>query len=74
MATFADAETGISIHPPRVGWDDVPRLPILRYDISIHPPRVGWDFAPLRLSPEALISIHPPRVGWDDELAPYSWN
>ena len=34
---------GISIHPPREGWDPkdmgAGRLPL----ISIHPPREGWD-------------------------------
>ena len=44
----------ISIHPPRVGWDQhfsvIHHIPV----ISIHPPRVGWDgadassFCPLR--------------------------
>ena len=33
----------ISIHPPRVGWDDLLALLRLRDAISIHPPRVGWD-------------------------------
>ena len=62
---------GISIHPPRVGWD-----PCDQYGqpsgqiISIHPPRVGWDPISERFTvSELVISIHPPRVGWDP-LAP----
>ena len=35
---------GISIHPPREGWDPTVsalfRCPMV---ISIHPPREGWD-------------------------------
>ena len=36
----------ISIHPPRVGRDDVIRRKDRRASISIHPPRVGRDAAP----------------------------
>ena len=41
--TIKDTETGISIHPPRVGWDHNGRKILANADISIHPPRVGWD-------------------------------
>ena len=34
----------ISIHPPRVGWDEHPAIGGQTISISIHPPRVGWDF------------------------------
>ena len=33
----------ISIHPPRVGWDEEELAELRKADISIHPPRVGWD-------------------------------
>ena len=33
----------ISIHPPRVGRDDLPAHVLRRLSISIHPPRVGRD-------------------------------
>ena len=33
----------ISIHPPRVGWDQAVIRQPLQLLISIHPPRVGWD-------------------------------
>ena len=36
--------SGISIHPPREGWDaDGRRACICPLMISIHPPREGWD-------------------------------
>ena len=35
---------GISIHPPREGWDQMPEGAIYNFwVISIHPPREGWD-------------------------------
>ena len=34
----------ISIHPPRVGRDEVPIKFLCYVIISIHPPRVGRDF------------------------------
>ncbi len=55
----------ISIHPPRVGWDNVRDCDVSRGDISIHPPRVGWDTAAATICKTITISIHPPRVGWD---------
>ena len=56
----------ISIHPPRVGWDDQGMLEVKNSIISIHPPRVGWDGGMDDLDmAQFLISIHPPRVGWD---------
>ena len=33
----------ISIHPPRVGWDEPGGEAPSMGAISIHPPRVGWD-------------------------------
>ena len=33
----------ISIHPPRVGWDNQTPIWWRFQGISIHPPRVGWD-------------------------------
>ena len=55
----------ISIHPPRVGRDDLRQLPGGRYPISIHPPRVGRDTLHLEDAVLLEISIHPPRVGRD---------
>ena len=34
---------GISIHPPRGGWDCAWPLGDCTLEISIHPPRGGWD-------------------------------
>ena len=52
----------ISIHPPRVGWDDY-ELGVTKFipAISIHPPRVGWDQAKRVVVPAELIfqSTHP---------------
>ncbi len=67
-AALEDSEGGISIHPPRAGWDSVPNDDVLfGIHISIHPPRVGWDTPPSRsqCSVHPQISIHPPRAGWD---------
>ena len=59
----------ISIHPPRVGWDDDGAESASNVGISIHPPRVGWDYKADKSTYVYLISIHPPRVGWDtDEM------
>ena len=56
---------GISIHPPRGGWDIRAIIKIRNKIISIHPPRGGWD-APGSDPPDRIcISIHPPRGGWD---------
>ena len=41
--TIASAHDGISIHPPRVGWDLFKNFRPAYLSISIHPPRVGWD-------------------------------
>ena len=63
------AEKEISIHPPRMGWDQ-PTEEQLREvaEISIHPPRMGWDLMPLcSVFFAVLISIHPPRMGWDED-------
>ena len=34
---------GISIHPPREGWDRTAIRCRYAATISIHPPREGWD-------------------------------
>ena len=34
---------GISIHPPREGWDGHVCVDRFALPISIHPPREGWD-------------------------------
>ena len=66
--------TNISIHPPRVGWDNTQADGLPDADISIHPPRVGWDlFGGVRHFGDVMpISIHPPRVGWDSRNIQYS--
>ena len=56
---------GISIHPPREGWDDAFRFHLFAVLISIHPPREGWDIHLLVVDGVCNISIHPPREGWD---------
>ena len=56
---------GISIHPPREGWDDAFRFHLFAVLISIHPPREGWDSA--RITPaidnSTFQSTHPVRGG-----------
>ena len=49
----------ISIHPPRVGWDQnfLSRFGLLQ--ISIHPPRVGWDRR-RSLHPLPQLHFNPP--------------
>ena len=51
----------ISIHPPRVGWDQVKMSSSTVVPISIHPPRVGWDhlYAPTHLGISQFQSTHP---------------
>ena len=56
---------GISIHPPRAGWDSPEPVQASPRPISIHPPRAGWDIRPIGSSAAFHISIHPPRAGWD---------
>ena len=68
VAVYGD---GISIHPPREGWDllVVFRFLILEIFQSTHPVRGGT------ISVQALpfraycISIHPPREGWDRDTS-----
>ena len=62
---------GISIHPPRTGWDSIvpPWATVTRW-ISIHPPRTGWDPVCHELRIRDMISLHPPRTGWDDNRLP----
>ena len=62
-----DGDSYISIHPPRMGWDNMVQFELLMQDeISIHPPRMGWDFVIYcNHMHTSLISIHPPRMGWD---------
>ena len=51
---------GISIHPPREGWDlHVWRKTVTTTEISIHPPREGWDAA---LFPyvQPFVDFNPP--------------
>ena len=44
IADAIRASSGISIHPPRVGWDiNYLTTNTANSHISIHPPRVGWD-------------------------------
>ena len=55
-------DTEISIHPSRVGWDELlSLLTQAESRISIHPSRVGWDtVAKFRLTaPWAFQSTHP---------------
>ena len=64
---------GISIHPPREGWD--PAL-ILRKRRpgrfqSTHPVRGGTGIFALTASDVTGISIHPPREGWDEFFKTY---
>ena len=61
-------ERGISIHPPREGWDEYGNRKPQRTDISIHPPREGWDISNQDGDFRVCISIHPPREGWDVPL------
>ena len=57
---------GISIHPPRVGRDQIVINFRLLLGISIHPPRVGRDTLTYPATDNnIMISIHPPRVGRD---------
>ena len=51
----------ISIHPPRVGWDQKKKRRKARRKISIHPPRVGWDPPPPRPPTKTALfqSTHP---------------
>ena len=52
-------KVSISIHPPRVGWDQWLEPDGLLLLISIHPPRVGWD--PTALCPvETEAHFNPP--------------
>ena len=56
----------ISIHPPRVGRDQIVINFRLLLGISIHPPRVGRDTLTYPATDNnIMISIHPPRVGRD---------
>ena len=57
----------ISIHPPRVGWDDAVCDGLLEIDRfqSTHPVW-GGTIASILASKTRPISIHPPRVGWDE--------
>ena len=57
---------GISIHPPRVGWDLRGTEPIKRGKRfqSTHPVWGGTEDGADSTS-RVSISIHPPRVGWD---------
>ena len=64
--TYVDLPGGISIHPPRGGWDPIARgIFGTPTKISIHPPRGGWDALKAMLDGKVGISIHPPRGGWD---------
>ena len=67
-----DHRHGISIHPPRGGWDDGDKLIADIPPISIHPPRGGWDLPSAGIPRGEVISIHPPRGGWDCVLCRYS--
>ena len=61
---------GISIHPPRAGWDASCFCMRSRRQISIHPPRAGWDLIYNWTTDKSkIISIHPPRAGWDTPAA-----
>ena len=56
---------GISIHPPRAGWDCRDWTPPEDLTISIHPPRAGWDIMvgdEMRRVKE-FQSTHPVRGG-----------
>ena len=64
---YAGLRRGISIHPPRTGWDPwAIRASKPISTISIHPPRTGWDGGGGLRCDGVVISIHPPRTGWDD--------
>ena len=70
MSECADIAFGISIHPPREGWDALARLGYSDEQIifqSTHPVR-GGTFYPFAHVVSLAISIHPPREGWDFEL------
>ena len=55
----------ISIHPPRMGRDDVSHFHDALFVISIHPPRMGRDNGSRNPACNVGISIHPPRMGRD---------
>ena len=59
---------GISIHPPREGWDLCDRrLQSNGYTFqSTHPVR-GGTFPVIPHKTVRYISIHPPREGWDSK-------
>ena len=64
----------ISIHPPREGWDQCPRLPAPsagRFQ-STHPVR-GGTFREDDAAHIQSISIHPPREGWDYNYPPHAY-
>ena len=50
---------GISIHPPREGWDIRKHHTTNGGNISIHPPREGWDVCGACPSP-AGSDFNPP--------------
>ena len=58
---LARADRGISIHPPRGGWDSYKMLESAKSKISIHPPRGGWDvgFTCFCCIPTIFQSTHP---------------
>ena len=58
---------GISIHPPREGWDAQRPLHQASFALfqSTHPVRGGTLPQSSRLCHDLRISIHPPREGWD---------
>ena len=60
---------GISIHPPREGWDCLPTLRDGRSDFNPPTPRGVGRSAANRGGPFRGISIHPPREGWDAAAA-----
>ncbi len=65
----------ISIHPSRVGWDDLAiSLRQRLFHISIHPSRVGWDLMEILFAnlSTTFQSTHPVWDGtfWYDNSAP----
>ena len=64
-------QAGVSIHAPRVGRDDDPKLTKVETWVSIHAPRVGRDAYQLAYEDSRDVSIHAPRVGRDYGVAQF---
>ena len=58
-------EEGVSIHPPRAGWDGATIQHLANIAVSIHPPRAGWDdnSVAAAYTQDRFQSTHPVRGG-----------